>query len=167
MNDSKLSRPEPSDHARPDSPEPQQGRPAVLDPTKRQRIAALLAVGCSRRVAARYVGCSPSTITRTAARDPASRGAKDSRGICRSATRELCTTILLTKSPILEMPRDCPVDRYVRCYKRHPSHELDATGLPGGDSRSLLSRETASRNRGTLPEKPIAFSDFLFQEAPA
>ncbi len=47
------------------------GRPSALDSDKRQRVIALLTVGCSRRVAARYVGCSPSTITRTAARDPA------------------------------------------------------------------------------------------------
>ncbi len=46
-------------------------RPPALDPDKRQRIIALLTVGCSRRVAARHVGCAPSTITRTAARDPA------------------------------------------------------------------------------------------------
>ncbi len=47
------------------------GRPPALDSDKRQRIIALLTVGCSRRVAARHVGCSPSTITRTATRDPA------------------------------------------------------------------------------------------------
>jgi len=46
------------------------GRPPVLDPDKQQQIIALLTVGCSRRIAARHVGCSPSTITRTAARDP-------------------------------------------------------------------------------------------------
>ena len=43
---------------------------AVLDEAKRQRILALLTCGGSRRMAARYVGCSPGTITRTAARDP-------------------------------------------------------------------------------------------------
>lgn len=43
----------------------------VLDAAKRQRIIALVANGSSRRIAARFVGCSPSTITRTAARDPA------------------------------------------------------------------------------------------------
>ncbi len=43
---------------------------APLDPLRRQRIIALVANGSSRRVAARLVGCSPSTITRTAARDP-------------------------------------------------------------------------------------------------
>jgi hypothetical protein len=42
----------------------------VLDETKRGIIVALVANGSSRRVAARYVGCAPSTITRTAARDP-------------------------------------------------------------------------------------------------
>ena len=43
---------------------------AVLDPAKRDRIIAMVANGSSRRVAARFVGCAPSTITRTAARDP-------------------------------------------------------------------------------------------------
>ena len=71
VNDPDLSRPEPSGQVQPGSTESQQGRPAVLDPAKRRQIAALLTVGCSRRVAARYVGCSPSTISRTAARDPA------------------------------------------------------------------------------------------------
>ena len=42
----------------------------VLDAGKRERIVALVANGSSRRVAARFLGCSPSTITRTAARDP-------------------------------------------------------------------------------------------------
>ncbi len=42
----------------------------ILDATKRQRIIALVANGSSRRKAAKFVGCSPSTITRTAARDP-------------------------------------------------------------------------------------------------
>jgi len=44
--------------------------PPVLDEKKRNQIIALLTHGCSRRVAARYVGCAPSTITRTAMRDP-------------------------------------------------------------------------------------------------
>jgi len=43
---------------------------SVLDSTRRRTIIALLANGNSRRTAARYVGCSPATITRTAARDP-------------------------------------------------------------------------------------------------
>jgi hypothetical protein len=42
----------------------------VLDEAKRQKIVALLSNGSSRRVAAGVVGCAPSTITRTAARDP-------------------------------------------------------------------------------------------------
>ena len=46
------------------------GRPAVLDETKRRMIIALLMNGSSRRMAAGFVGCAPSTITRTAARDP-------------------------------------------------------------------------------------------------
>ena len=41
----------------------------VLDAGKRAKIVALVANGSSRRVAARFVGCSPSTITRTAQRD--------------------------------------------------------------------------------------------------
>ena len=42
----------------------------VLDDKKRAKIIALLANGSSRRMAARYVGCAPSTITRTATRMP-------------------------------------------------------------------------------------------------
>ena len=49
---------------------PGPGRPPVLDEAKRKRLIALLANGSSRRVAARYVGCAQSTITRTALRDP-------------------------------------------------------------------------------------------------
>ncbi len=47
------------------------GRRPALDRDKRHRLLALLSLGCSRRVAARYVGCSSATITNTAARDPA------------------------------------------------------------------------------------------------
>ena len=46
------------------------GRPPALDDAKRKIIIAMLANGSSRRVAARYVGCAPSTVTRTAMRDP-------------------------------------------------------------------------------------------------
>jgi hypothetical protein len=46
------------------------GRPPALDDAKRKTVIALLSNGSSRRVAAGYVGCAPSTITRTAARDP-------------------------------------------------------------------------------------------------
>ena len=42
----------------------------MLDEYKRREILAILAVGGSRRVAARYVGCSVSTIQNTAERDP-------------------------------------------------------------------------------------------------
>ena len=42
----------------------------VLDDAKRMAIVTMLAAGCSRRMAARYVECDPTTITRTAARDP-------------------------------------------------------------------------------------------------
>ena len=51
-------------------PDSQPGRPPVLGPSQRRKLVALLAAGCSRRVAARRVGCAPSTIARTAARDP-------------------------------------------------------------------------------------------------
>jgi hypothetical protein len=40
-----------------------------LDNTKQSEIVAILSVGCSQRIAARYVGCAPATIRRTAARD--------------------------------------------------------------------------------------------------
>ena len=46
------------------------GRPAVLDEKKRRQVVAILANGSSRRVAALVVGCSHSTIGRTAQRDP-------------------------------------------------------------------------------------------------
>ena len=59
------------------SPEPVPAEPTpsrpVLDDKKKAKIIALLANGSSRRMAARYVGCAPSTITRTLARDPAFR----------------------------------------------------------------------------------------------
>jgi hypothetical protein len=47
------------------------GRPPILDPVKRREILAILSVGCSRATAADYVGCSVSTIQKTAERDPA------------------------------------------------------------------------------------------------
>ena len=42
----------------------------MLDNAKRKKIIALLTNGSSRRTAAKYVGCSPSTITRNAVADP-------------------------------------------------------------------------------------------------
>ena len=52
-------------------PEPEGiSRTLVLDAAKRNRIIAMLVNGSSRRMAAAYVGCAPSTITRTAKRDP-------------------------------------------------------------------------------------------------
>lgn len=42
----------------------------TLDEKKRWKILTLLANGSSRRMAAKFVGCSASTITRTAQRDP-------------------------------------------------------------------------------------------------
>ena len=44
-------------------------RPA-LDNEKRAQIVAILSVGCSQNMAAKYVGCASSTILRTAERDP-------------------------------------------------------------------------------------------------
>ena len=46
------------------------GRRPVLDENKRGLIVAILSVGCSQNRAAQYVGCSPTTIQRTAERDP-------------------------------------------------------------------------------------------------
>lgn len=45
-------------------------RRPVLNLSKRQSIIAMVANGSSRRVAARFIGCASSTITRTATRDP-------------------------------------------------------------------------------------------------
>jgi hypothetical protein len=45
------------------------GRPPVLDEGKRREILAIVSVGCSRRTAARYVGCAVTTIHNTAERD--------------------------------------------------------------------------------------------------
>ena len=47
-----------------------QGRKRILDGYKRREILAILAVGGSREIAAKYVGCSVSTIQNTADRDP-------------------------------------------------------------------------------------------------
>ncbi len=46
------------------------GRHPVLDAAKKREILAIIAVGCSRTVAAAYVGCAISTIQNTADRDP-------------------------------------------------------------------------------------------------
>ncbi len=46
------------------------GRKPVLDEYKRREILAIVGVGCSRTVAAKYVGCAVSTIQSTADRDP-------------------------------------------------------------------------------------------------
>ncbi len=46
------------------------GRRPVLDAAKKREILAIVAVGCSRTVAAAYVGCAISTIQNTADRDP-------------------------------------------------------------------------------------------------
>jgi hypothetical protein len=45
------------------------GRPPVLDEIKQGEIVAIISMGCSRRTAARYVGCDPKTIQNTAERN--------------------------------------------------------------------------------------------------
>ena len=47
------------------------GRRPVLDQYKKGQILAIISMGHSRRTAARYVGCAPSTITNTAERNAA------------------------------------------------------------------------------------------------
>ncbi len=46
------------------------GRPPTLDDEKRKMIIGILAVGGSRSMAARHVGCAVDTIARTARREP-------------------------------------------------------------------------------------------------
>jgi hypothetical protein len=46
-------------------------RRGILDDGKQREICAILAVGCSRTTAAKYVGCHCTTIRRTAERDEA------------------------------------------------------------------------------------------------
>lgn len=48
-------------------------RPALLDEAKQREVCAILAMGCSRRLAAEYVGCAARTIRRQAQRDAAFR----------------------------------------------------------------------------------------------
>ncbi len=45
-------------------------RKRVLDESKQKEILAILAVGCSQSMAAKYVGCSPQTIRNEAERNP-------------------------------------------------------------------------------------------------
>ena len=45
------------------------GRPPILDEVKKREICAILTVGCTRAVAAQYVGCCTKTIRNTAQRD--------------------------------------------------------------------------------------------------
>ncbi|NUQ63312.1 MAG: hypothetical protein HUU20_12605 [Pirellulales bacterium] len=52
-----------------ESPKPRADR-VELDAAARRLVIALVTNGSSRRTAARYVGCAPSTITRAAQRDP-------------------------------------------------------------------------------------------------
>ena len=53
------------------------GRPTVLHEMRRREVCALLCAGCSLRAAARYIGCAPSTISRTSQVD--ARFARDVR----------------------------------------------------------------------------------------
>src|SRR5436190_12833399 len=46
------------------------GPQGVLDEYKKREICALLTLGSSRAVAARFVGCAPNTIKNTAKREP-------------------------------------------------------------------------------------------------
>lgn len=46
------------------------GRQPVLDEIKKREILAILSVGCTRRAAAKYVGCAVPSIQNTADRDP-------------------------------------------------------------------------------------------------
>jgi hypothetical protein len=67
----RLNDPDPSPPS--DQPQPVSRSAAdrvALDEVKRRQIVRLVALGNSRRTAARVVGCAPSTITRAAARDP-------------------------------------------------------------------------------------------------
>jgi hypothetical protein len=48
---------------------PERKKRPALDEADRRVVLALISIGCSRRMAARYVGCSPTTIARSAARD--------------------------------------------------------------------------------------------------
>jgi len=49
---------------------PRKFRRPALDAAKKGQVVGILAVGGSRRTAAKYVGCSHTTIQRTALRDP-------------------------------------------------------------------------------------------------
>jgi hypothetical protein len=46
------------------------GRPTLLDEARQREICALVSTGICRTSAARYVGCSLSTLRRTCDRDP-------------------------------------------------------------------------------------------------
>jgi hypothetical protein len=48
---------------------PRTGRPRVLDDAKRRDVCALVGAGCGLDAAARYVGCSVSTLRREALRN--------------------------------------------------------------------------------------------------
>jgi len=51
-------------------PHKKSGRPLLLDSAKQSHVLAILSLGCTQAVAAEYVGCSASTIYRTACRNP-------------------------------------------------------------------------------------------------
>ena len=78
------------------------GRPEALDETKRAEICAVLAVGGSQRMAARYVGVNPNTIRRTARRD---------KSFARDLARAAARAELL---PLTALDRAAQTDRYWR-----------------------------------------------------
>lgn len=45
-------------------------RPLLFDDAKRRELCAMIRVGCSRRAAAEHVGVAPTTVYKTAERDP-------------------------------------------------------------------------------------------------
>lgn len=49
----------------PEPSEPPENPRRILDAVKKREICAIVAMGCSRAIAARYVGCHPITIRRT------------------------------------------------------------------------------------------------------
>ena len=50
--------------------DPPAGRPRALDDAKRRDVSPLVSAGCGLEVAARHVGCNPTTLRREARRNP-------------------------------------------------------------------------------------------------
>ena len=70
MTHATAPNPLPSSEPQPAVATTSRGRPGLLDEAARNLVVTLLARGNSRRVVANFLGCAPSTITRTAERDP-------------------------------------------------------------------------------------------------